>query len=209
MIGSSKEKELTDNEVVQLVKAGDKSAFAILVQRHQKALVRLGYRFMKDVDQAEDVVQDSFIKAYQRISSFEERASFKSWLYQITINTAKNKLRSRHLHFTDMETMQFAVSPNMEWNLAHQSIAKTLQALIDKLPHRQKTALLLRVYDDMSFKEIAEVMDCPYDTAKANYRHALIKLRDELEKNEDLKSWSQNNSQAWEHIQGKIVDIEN
>ncbi|MFN7262841.1 MAG: RNA polymerase sigma factor, partial [Pseudobdellovibrionaceae bacterium] len=81
---------LTDNEIVSLVIEGDRKAFSTLVKRHQKPLLRLAYRFVKDLDAAEDVVQESFIKAYERLSSFEARSTFKSWLFQICVNTAKN-----------------------------------------------------------------------------------------------------------------------
>src|SRR5262245_22038969 len=84
-----------DLKWVERVRAGERSAFSNLVRRHQKSLMRLCLRFMKDVDAAEDVVQESFIKAYERLTSFEARASFKSWLFQIAVNTAKNKLRDR------------------------------------------------------------------------------------------------------------------
>lgn len=183
--------ELSDLEVVSLVRGGDRKAFSILVKRHQKGLLRLSLRFMKDVDVAEDVVQESFIKAFERLASFESRASFKSWLYQIAINTAKNKLRDRFETMTDIENVSLSVAAKAETNLLHESVAALLQQHIDQLPFRQRTALVLRVYEDLSFKEIAEVMECPYDTAKANYRHALMRLREELQSHQDLKQWTE------------------
>ena len=179
----------TDLELVDQVKAGNTKAFSVLVKRHQKALMRLSVRFMKDVDAAEDVVQEAFIKSYERISSFEGRASYKSWLFQIAVNTAKNKLRSRK-DVTDIDDIQLGVAPLAETMLIHGSVADLLHKFVDELPTRQRTALVLRVYDDMSFKEIAEIMECPYDTAKANYRHALMKLKTDLEEHQELKQWS-------------------
>lgn len=180
----------TDLELVDQVKAGNRKAFSTLVKRHQKALMRLSIRFMKDIDAAEDVVQEAFIKSYERIASFEGRASFKSWLFQIAVNTAKNKLRSRK-DVTDIDDIQLGVAAVAETTLVHGSVADLLHKFVDELPPRQRTALVLRVYDDLSFKEIAEVMECPYDTAKANYRHALMKLKTDLEEHEELKKWSQ------------------
>lgn len=81
--------DTSDIEVVEKVKGGDKKAYSILVRRHQKSLFRMSMRFVKDSDVAEDVVQESFIKAYERLASFEARSSFRSWLFQIAINTAK------------------------------------------------------------------------------------------------------------------------
>lgn len=183
--------EISDNEVVQMVRNGERSAFAILVRRHQRSLFRLSLRFVKDADIAEDVVQESLIKAYERLASFEARASFKSWLFQIAINTAKNKLRDRREDSTDMSTLPLAVAAIAESGLVQSAVAKYIQTHIDELPVKQRTALTLRIYEDLSFKEIAEIMECPYDTAKANYRHALLRLREELKSQKDLKLWTE------------------
>jgi len=178
--------EIGDQQIIQMVLGGNKNAYSWLVRRHQKALMRLGLRFMKDVDAAQDVVQDAFIKAYERLATFEGRSSFKSWLFQICVNTAKNKLRERRESFVDISTLPLAVGAVAENKLVHGSLARSIQILVDKLPERQKVALILRIYEDLSFKEIAEIMDCPYDTAKANFRHALMKLKGALEEQADL-----------------------
>lgn len=135
---------------------------------------------------AEDIVQESFIKAFEKLNAFEGRSSFKSWLFQIAVNTAKNKLRERRRSMTDIDSVQLAVGAVAETSLVHSALSQEIQEEIDKLPTKQRTALILRVYEDLSFKEIADIMECPYDTAKANYRHALIKLKDSFEKKSDL-----------------------
>jgi len=185
-----KDDSCTDLELVDQVKKGNKKAFSTLVRRHQRALLRLSMRFVKDPDVAQDVVQDSFIKAYERLGTFEARSSFKSWLFQISVNTAKNKLRERRDGVVDIQDIQLGVAAVAESGLVHGSVADLLQELVDQLPPRQKMALVLRVYEDMSFKEIAEIMDCPYDTAKANYRHALVKLKTDLEEHQELQQWN-------------------
>lgn len=181
---------MSDTELVDKVKNGDRKSFSELVKRHQKGLLHLSLRFMKDLDAAKDVVQESFIKAYEKIMTFEGRASFKSWLYQITVNTARNKLREKRKGMTDINNVQLAVQPEAERTLVHIAISDLLQVEVQKLPIKQKTALILRVYEDLSFQEIATVMECPYDTAKANYRHALLKLREVFGHQRDLKTWS-------------------
>lgn len=182
--------KLADLELVERVKLGDKSAFSSLVIRHQRGLLRLGLRFVKDLDQAEDIVQEAFIKAYEKLSSFEGRSSFKSWLYQIALNTARNRLRENRRETVDVEDTHLSVMPVGETTMVHTAVADLLNKEVERLPFRQRTALVLRVYEDLSFSEIAEMMDCPYDTAKANYRHALIKLKEVFEDREDLKSWT-------------------
>lgn len=86
--------------------------------------------------------------------------------------------------------MDVAVEGEVESRMIALDVRGILQREIDKLPERQKLALSLRIFDDLSFKEIAEIMSCPYDTAKANYRHALLKLKERLEGNAMLKTWS-------------------
>ncbi|MBL7556781.1 MAG: sigma-70 family RNA polymerase sigma factor [Bdellovibrionaceae bacterium] len=177
---------LTDNELVQEIKTGNRKAFSEIVKRHQKSLLRMSLRFVKDLDMAEDVVQESFIKAFEKLNAFEGRASFKSWLFQIAVNTAKNKLRERRRATTDIDSVQLAVGAVAESSLVHSALSQEIQEEIDKLPTKQRTALILRVYEDLSFKEIADIMECPYDTAKANYRHALMKLKDSFEQKSDM-----------------------
>lgn len=181
----------TDLELVEEVKSGNRRSFSELVKRHQKGLLRMSLRFVKDLDTAEDVVQESFIKAYEKLHSFEGRSSFKSWLFQITVNSARNRIRDSRKNMMDIENVQLAVGAEAEMGMVHGAVAGMLQEEVDKLPDRQRTALVLRVYEDLSFKEIAEIMGCPYDTAKANYRHALMKLREVFDEQQDLKSWTE------------------
>ncbi len=176
----------SDVELVFEVKQGDKKSFSELVQRHQRALLRLSLRFTKEQALAEDIVQESFIKAYQKIHLFEGRASFKSWLFQIAMNTAKNRFRERQTNQVQIDDLRVGVDPGAETDLMKADVKKRIRIEVDKLPEKQRMALSLRIFEDLSFKEIAQIMDCPYDTAKANYRHALLKLRERLEEMEEI-----------------------
>jgi RNA polymerase sigma-70 factor (ECF subfamily) len=166
-----------DIDLVREIKQGNASAFSELVERHQKAIYRLALRFTRDHGTAEDIVQDSFIKAYQALASFEERSSFKSWLFRIAINTSKNKLRSHGHDDVDIEDVTLSVDSQTEAEFEFKETHGFISEMVDKLPERQRTALTLRVFEDLSFQEIAEIMNCPYDTAKANFRHAVLKLK--------------------------------
>lgn len=199
---------LTDLEIVEKVKSGDRRSFSELVKRHQRSMLRLSLRFVRDIDIAEDVTQEAFIKAYEKLNSFEGRASFKSWLFQIGINTARNRLREMKRDTVDVDDVHLAVNAEAEHTLVHTAVAEILQKEVDKLPSKQKTALVLRVYDDLSFNEIAEIMECPYDTAKANYRHALLKLRNILEQQEDLKNWTQEVGGLFTEISHRYAEVE-
>ncbi|MBL7689106.1 MAG: sigma-70 family RNA polymerase sigma factor [Bdellovibrionaceae bacterium] len=185
---------VSDMELVEKVKRGDRQAFSELVRRHQRGLLRLVLRMTRELPLAEDIVQETFIKAYEKMDLFEGRSSFKSWLYQVGLNTAKNRFRSRsHEEFTT-DLPQGGVESGIERSMQKGDVAKRLRTEIDQLPERQRVAITLRVFEDLSFKEIAQIMNCPYDTAKANYRHALLKLREtfeaELNMGGELENWN-------------------
>lgn len=174
--------EKTNNlelELVNQVKLGNKTAFNMLVKMHQKGVYSIVYRMVKDHDATDDVVQDTFVKAYKNILSFQGRSSFKSWLYRIAINTGKNALRTNTLSNTiDFEKVViYNVSQKMGSEIENTQVQAILCEEIEKLPSKQKMALTLRIFDELPFKEIAEIMECPYDTAKANFRHAINSLR--------------------------------
>lgn len=195
-------------QLIEEVRNGQRSSFSELVKRHQRGLLRLSMRFMKDMDAAQDVVQEAFIKAYEKLSLFEGRASFKSWLYQIAVNTARNKLRENRYDFSNIDDVNLSISATAEKALVHAAVSEIIQTEVDRLPFKQKTALVLRVYEDMSFAEIAEVMECPYDTAKANYRHALMKLKDTFEKQSELRKWTEDVGGFFMELNTKFVEAE-
>ena len=200
--------EKTDLELIADVRQGHRPAFSELVKRHQRGLLRLSMRFMKDLDCAQDVVQEAFIKSYEKLSLFEGRASFKSWLYQIAVNTARNKLRENRHQFSDIEDVSIGIDATAEKDLVHQAVGRMLQKEVDLLPFKQKTALVLRVYEDLSFAEIAEIMECPYDTAKANYRHALLKLKETFETKQELRSWTSEIGGIFTEMNTKYAEAE-
>ncbi len=177
----------SDIELVSEVKLGNRLAFSALAQRHQRALLRLSLRFTKEQASAEDIVQESFLKAYQKIHLFEGRSSFKSWLFQIALNTARNRYRAMSgrsdssFDTLNVDDLPLGVDPGAESGMLRADVRSRVRAEVDRLPDRQRMALNLRIFEDMSFKEIAQIMECPYDTAKANYRHALLKLKERIE----------------------------
>lgn len=170
----------TDEELVNEVKSGSRGAFGELVKRHQRAIYRLAMRFTADHGSAEDIMQETFIKAYQNISSFEFRSSFKSWLYRIAINNSKNRLRSSSGHGISVDDITVIHDTQVEKDLQLRELGVVIYNEVLKLPVRQRTALILRIYDDLSFQEIALIMECPYDTAKANFRHGILKIKESM-----------------------------
>lgn len=198
----------TDMQLIEEVRQGQRASYSELVKRHQRGLLRLSMRFMKDMDVAQDVVQDAFIKAYEKLNLFEGRSSFKSWVYQIAVNTARNKLRENRYDFTNIDDVHLSVSATAETGMVHRAVSEIIQSEVDQLPFKQKTALVLRVYEDMSFAEIAEVMECPYDTAKANYRHALLKLKETFEMRSELRQWTEDVGGFFMELNTKFMEAE-
>lgn len=167
-----------DNQLVAQMQAGSHSAFTEIVKRYQKMVHRLALRYVKSSESADDISQEAFIKVYQKIHFFKGVSSFKSWLYRIVINTSKNWLRAQSLRETsDINSMMIADESNNQEEAELEQTNKIVQLQINRLAPKQRQAVLLRVYNDLSFKEIADQMACPFDTAKANYRHGLLNMR--------------------------------
>lgn len=195
----------SDFDLIDEVLRGEVNQFAVLVSRHQRSMMRLALRITRQLELAEDIVQESFLKAYQKLDKFEGRASFKSWLCQITLNTAKNRIRSLGREVLTEDDPVLIDQSDLDKELTHLHFQSFLQKEIEGLPEKQRIALSLRVFDGMSFKEIAEAMQCPYDTAKANYRHAVLKLKQKILRKEESVGWMDNyfsadlmSASAWE-----------
>lgn len=109
---------------------------------------------------------------------------------------------------TDIDDVPLAVAARAESNLIHVAVAELIQTHVDALPFKQKTALTLRIYEDLSFKEIADIMECPYDTAKANYRHALMKLREDLQNHQELKQWNDEVGGFFMEMERRTAEVE-
>ncbi|PIT99672.1 MAG: RNA polymerase subunit sigma [Bdellovibrionales bacterium CG10_big_fil_rev_8_21_14_0_10_45_34] len=179
----------SDIELVVNVQSGSIEAFSELVKRHQVGLIRMCFRVTRDMETAQEVAQDAFVKAYQKIGAFEGRSSFKSWLYQIGINTAKNSLR-KHMITVSSDDIQIAsLASSPEGKMVRNDVKAALDGAIEQLPDKQRLAVQLRIFEDMSFEEVSQAMDCPYDTAKANFRHGLMKLKDRFLSDDVMKAW--------------------
>jgi RNA polymerase sigma-70 factor (ECF subfamily) len=168
-----------DQLLVERVQRGDKKAFELLVSKYQRKLMRLVSRLVHDQAEAEDVVQESFIKAYRALANFRGDAAFYTWLYRIGINTAKNYLVSQGRRaptstdadieeaetFVDADGLRDMNTP--ESLLASKQIAETVNAAMMSLPEELRNAISLREIEGMSYEEISEVMLCPIGTVRS------------------------------------------
>ncbi len=167
-----------DNELIDRFTAGDREAFNVLVQKHQKPLYALVYRMVSNHDDAADLLQKTFIKAFSGLSGFERRSSFKTWLYQIAINLAKNTYRDRaKVQHVSIEDVVIAKDPRTLDALIRKEHHHLLLQAVGSLPEKQRMTLTLRVQNGLKFEEIATVMECSLGTAKANYHHAVQKMK--------------------------------
>lgn len=170
-----------DHELAERFRDGDRAAFDILVRRHQKGMWRLIRRYVKNDADAADVTQLAFVRAFRGLAGFRGTATVRSWLYRIAINCALSWLRDHWREQPD-EIGEDALTddnPALAQLSAGDDRAR-LRAAIAQLPPKQKIVLELRVFDDLSFKEVADLADCSENTAKVNFHYAVKRLRDIL-----------------------------
>jgi RNA polymerase sigma-70 factor (ECF subfamily) len=170
-----------DHELAERFRGGDRAAFDLLVRRHQKGMWRLVRRYVKSDADAADVTQLAFVRAFRGLAAFRGTATVRSWLYRIAINCALSWLRDhRREQPTEIaEDALIASNPALAQLSAGDDRAQ-LRRAIAELPPKQKLVLELRVFDDLSFREVAELADCSENTAKVNFHYAVKRLRDIL-----------------------------
>ena len=181
-----------DQLLVERVQAGDKRAFDVLVSKYQRRLMRLVSRLVHDPAEAEDVVQETFIKAYRALRHFRGDAAFYTWLYRIGINTAKNHLvtqgrRAATSSDADAEQAEsFDDGTKLRDNntpesvLASKQIAATVNAAMDVLPIELRTAIVLHEIEGLSYEEISEIMACPIGTVRSRIFRAREVIAEKL-----------------------------
>ena len=170
-----------DRELAEKFQSGDRSAFDVLVRRHQKGVWRVVRRYLKRDADAADVTQQVFVRAFKGLGAFRGAATVRSWLYRIAINCALSWLRDhRREEPTEIAEDSLTAMPIAHARIASDQDGARLRAAIAQLPPKQKMVLELRVFDDLSFKEVAELADCTENTAKVNFHYAVKRLRDIL-----------------------------
>lgn len=178
-----------DNELVKRAQKGDKSAFDALVTKYHLKVVNLVMRFVKDNDDAQDVAQEAFIKAYRGLKNFRGDSAFYTWLYRIAINSAKNYLvsqgRKTPKYAVDIEDAEHIESATAlkeydtpEGNMLTDEIEQTVYKAIKELPEDLKTAITLRELEGMTYDEIADVMECPIGTVRSR----IFRAREAIDK---------------------------
>ena len=175
-----------DLDLIKRTTAGEREAFEGLVIKYQRPLYSLLYRMVSSREDAADLLQKTFVKAFTGLGSFEQRSSFKTWLYQIAINLAKNVYRDRsRAEYVPIEDVVIRRNPRtLETLIVKESRTRLRQALAG-LPEKQRITLLLRIQENKKFEEIADIMKCSVGTSKANYHHAVQKLKAIMKEEKD------------------------
>lgn len=181
-----------DHVLVQKAQAGDEAAFSQLVIKYQRKLSRLVSRLVKDSGEAEEVVQEAFIKAFRALPNFRGESAFYTWLYRIGINTAKNHLltagrRIQTQSDHDENDDEYVVESSGHHELAtpesvlqSKQIAQTVNRVMESLPDELRTAITLREIEGCSYDEIAEQMNCPIGTVRSRIFRAREAISAEL-----------------------------
>lgn len=170
---------LADAELVRAAVGGDGGAFEALVSRHQRHVYQLCYRFVGNHEDASELAQDAFVRAYRALATFEEQAQFSTWLHRITVNVCLNRLALKTLPrapLGDIDRTPGREEPADAAVLRREREAHLREA-VARLPKKQRATLILRVYHDLPYGEIARILGSSESAAKTNFFHALGSLR--------------------------------
>ncbi|MEZ4837703.1 RNA polymerase sigma factor [Flavobacterium sp.] len=184
--------QLPDALLVKNYIAGDEQSLAILIERHQSKIYGFIYSKIADRDITDDVFQDTFIKVIKTLksNSYNEEGKFLPWVMRIAHNLVVDHFRKTKKMPMQRETEEYSIfsymsdnSMNVEGRMITDQVESDLQRLLDELPADQKEVLVMRMYQDMSFKEIADSTGVSINTALGRMRYALMNLRKVIEKN--------------------------
>lgn len=172
-----------DDELVRACLEGRRSAFDVLVARHQRQVYRLCYRFAGNHEDASDLAQETFIRAYRALGGFKGRSSVGTWLYRIAINLCLNRASARTLPVERLDAREHADADGeaADAALLRAERAAEVRAAVARLPKKQRATLVLRVYHDLAHDEIAGILGSSVGAVKANFFHAMANLKKLLE----------------------------
>lgn len=171
---------LTDNQIIQSILLGDKEAYRQLVDRHRDMAYTVALKLMKDEDSAEEIAQEAFIKAYQKLSSFKGNSSFSTWLYTIVYRTAIYHLRQAKPHHSiDHQVMEMKSNKlSASDTLVKAEEKEIVRRAVDQLPKLESLIISLFYMDDKDVAEIATITNL----SKANVKVKLFRARKKLKK---------------------------
>jgi len=186
--------EVTDAAVVAQVLAGDRDAFRVLVERHSRSIYRVVYRMTGNQQDAEEIVQETFLRAYKSLARFELRANFGTWLYRIAVNRTLDFLTSKKTQMKDAyqitdhpgeeegnQVQLPAAGPGPERLLLSAEMKRKIAGAMGRLTPAERVAFTMRHMEGRSMEEIGQALDLKVSAAKNSVFRAVQKLRQQLE----------------------------
>jgi RNA polymerase sigma-70 factor, ECF subfamily len=190
----------TDEELVARSISGDTESFNELILRWERPIYALAYRTIGREEDARDVCQETFLRAFRALPGFRGQAKFSSWLYRIALNLCRDWMRRERRapvvqvpEDTDPLELAAAVEPSesIEDLVARRDLTRIVERVMARLPEEQRTAIVLKEYHGLTFQEIADLVGCPLSTVKTRLYQGLTVLRRELEKDGATRQSSQ------------------
>ena len=181
----------SDEQLISRFQSGDENAYIELVNRYKDRLTNFVYYFLKDEEQTEDVVQETFIKLYEKKHYYKEIAKFSTWIYTIARNLANTELRKKSrrkiVYLSQMSNQKndydlTADDPGLNKEVENKFFLKKIYAAIEDLPENYKTVIILRDIQELSYDEISNIISVPLGTVKSRINRARLKLQADLEK---------------------------
>jgi RNA polymerase sigma-70 factor, ECF subfamily len=179
----------TDEELIAKFQKGDERAYLELVKRYKDRLINFVFRFVGNPEQAEDIVQDTFLKLYTSADMYREVAKFSTWIYTIAGNLAKTELRKRRrrpmlsIHEMGLDDKEYEI-PSVTYNPERDSNSdyseKEIQTAIVQLPEQFRTVIILRDIQELSYDEISKIVDVPEGTVKSRINRGRQRLQEIL-----------------------------
>jgi RNA polymerase sigma-70 factor (ECF subfamily) len=174
----------SEHSLVERLKRREEEAFQELVETYKQRVFFIALRIVRDEDLAADVAQEVFVKVYRSIDKFQGRSSLYTWIYRIAVNLAINRSKrdrfKRMVSLSDLPRPRGSKMPGPLEELEDKELRERIDEAIKSLPEKQRAVFILKYFENMTHQEIARIMDCSEGTAKANYFHAIRKLRKRL-----------------------------
>ena len=183
----------SDEELVARSIGGDQESFNQLVLRWERPIYALAYRVIGREEDARDVCQETFLRAFRALNGFRGQAKFSSWLYRIALNLCRDWVRKERRTPVvqapeELEVLEMAAlrepTPSVEDLVARRELTRVVERAMARLPEEQRTAIILKEYHELTFQEIADLVGCPLSTVKTRLYQGLSVLRRELAKSE-------------------------
>jgi RNA polymerase sigma-70 factor, ECF subfamily len=180
--------QLDEQQLVAACLEGREGAFDLIVERHRRSVYQVCYRFVGNHEDASDLSQDAFLRAYRGLRNFRGGSSLATWLYRIGVNVCLNRMAAKKPITEDIDARQHVdtTRESQVERVLREERGVRVRAAITQLPPKQRATLILRMYQELSHEEIAQVLGSSVGAVKANFFHALGNLKKILETERDL-----------------------